>query len=460
MELALTELNQIYDDIQDPVCIFDINGNVFYCNEAFASISGVSLVRLLKQKVSLFNTIKTIDDSIFDFATVENFLTEDGIRICKYETEKTLRGLGQFQFKNFYPLSDFDKNLYFLTFKDLTVEEELVRSFKFETSILNKKIVEMNQLVDIFQKIRLLDKPQQILNEYLNYFIKSSKISTAAIYAEESMKFINNPHLDNSVSTVEIENELNPYFRERVVSKYISHKLKIQSKKGQAYFCSIVPFRFGSKSMNVVFLFETLDMMNEFPHQSAIILNEQLNLIINNLNLKELSYTDGLTRLKNNMYFRNKLDEIFAKNQSAHLVLLDVDFFKRINDQYGHPGGDEVLIFLGETITKKMSQYKTVQEDATIARIGGEEFAVLIPNLSTEFAKDFAEDLRKSVEQSKVKFNENEICFTISLGIAGSASVRIGEKQGPKILYKLADDALYISKRTGRNRLTVTHENE
>jgi diguanylate cyclase (GGDEF)-like protein len=207
--------------------------------------------------------------------------------------------------------------------------------------------------------------------------------------------------------------------------------------------------------MHTVFTFDSVEQMNQFSHQSAIILNEQLNLVLNNLTLKELSYTDGLTLLKNNLYFRTKLDEDCLSYSRAQLILVDVDYFKKINDTYGHPGGDAVLIFLGEVLPNVMARVNPDDQNTTFARVGGEEFAILMPQHQLEMAELFAEELRKEVEATSVTFNESRIQFTISLGISSWKLTSNSTKDTIKDLYKAADDALYNSKRTGRNKVTT-----
>ncbi|OYZ24125.1 MAG: hypothetical protein B7Y39_02685 [Bdellovibrio sp. 28-41-41] len=103
----------LYDDIQDPVCVFEKSGDVHYCNEAFSTITGISVVRFLNRKVTVYNALKKLDGLDLNFSSVENFVQQSGIRICKYETKKNLRGLGQFSFKKFNYESS--QQLYFLT---------------------------------------------------------------------------------------------------------------------------------------------------------------------------------------------------------------------------------------------------------------------------------------------------------------------------------------------------------
>jgi diguanylate cyclase (GGDEF)-like protein len=148
-----------------------------------------------------------------------------------------------------------------------------------------------------------------------------------------------------------------------------------------------------------------------------------------------------LTLLKNNLYFRTKLDEDCLSYSRAQLILVDVDYFKKINDTYGHPGGDAVLIFLGEVLPNVMARVNPDDQNTTFARVGGEEFAILMPQHQLEMAELFAD--------------ESRIQFTISLGISSWKLTSNSTKDTIKDLYKAADDALYNSKRTGRNKVTT-----
>jgi diguanylate cyclase (GGDEF)-like protein len=387
---------------------------------------------------------------------VNEFCHKSGLSICKYETKKVVRGLGQFNIKQLDQI-DFTEKLYLISFKDLTVEEEIVKSFQYQVSNMNKKITEMSQLVDIFQKIRLLDNPSLILNEFINYLSSSSEFyaSLSRINGKMESLRLSSSILNINPDLVALEDEVESVLSQVKVTKYHTYKSKIISEKKENYYWSVAPFKLANDEMHTVFTFDSVEQMNQFSHQSAIILNEQLNLVLNNLTLKELSYTDGLTLLKNNLYFRTKLDEDCLSYSRAQLILVDVDYFKKINDTYGHPGGDAVLIFLGEVLPNVMARVNPDDQNTTFARVGGEEFAILMPQHQLEMAELFAEELRKEVEATSVTFNESRIQFTISLGISSWKLTSNSTKDTIKDLYKAADDALYNSKRTGRNKVTT-----
>lgn len=444
--------SEYYDSIQDPVCIFDNEGFVAYCNEAFSALTGTSQIRFLNKKTTVFNSFISIDDKVFDLARTQEFCGFTGVSILKFETKKVVRGLGQFAIRKLsLPPHD---NLFHLTLKDLTIEEDLVKTFRFELASRNKKIDEMNQLVDIFQKIRLLDEPSLIVNEFLNYQLSFSALFAAAKRVNGTISFVHGEEASKDAAFMEVMKEIEAHLSANVASKYQTHKSAVKNGDGN-YYWSVVPFKLANDLMHAIFIFDSMDQMGKFSHQSAIILSEQLNLILNNLTLKELSHTDGLTKLKNNLYFRKKIEEVCSISQTAQLVLFDVDFFKKINDTYGHPGGDAVLMFLGEKIPAVMQKVNPDYATSTIARVGGEEFAIIIPDKDQEFAQMFAEAFRAEIEDSSVMFNEIAIKFTISLGISSWTPRHSFSPEAVKSLYKAADDALYNSKRSGRNRVSV-----
>ena len=165
--------------------------------------------------------------------------------------------------------------------------------------------------------------------------------------------------------------------------------------------------------------------------------------------LKVLASTDSMTKLYNRRYFTKVSQDIVnlakRENQDLSLIMLDIDRFKNINDSYGHKIGDDVIISLGEIL-------KTYQRKSDIiCRYGGEEFVLLLPNTSLEGAIVVAENIRKEVQNHKVKLLENqEISFTVSLGVAAISFIK---EDSIEFALKEADDALYKAKENGRNQV-------
>jgi diguanylate cyclase (GGDEF)-like protein len=167
-----------------------------------------------------------------------------------------------------------------------------------------------------------------------------------------------------------------------------------------------------------------------------------------NQSLSLLSRTDGLTKIYNRRYF----DEIYAiefkraKRLALPLSVIigDIDYFKKINDTYGHQVGDECLRMVAETWRNQMSRAGDI-----VARYGGEEFIAVLPATDVISVKSVAEKIRAAIETSRYQHNGKHIPLTISLGI----SSLIGENDTAAALLKRADEAMYRAKMQGRNRV-------
>ncbi|MFZ6864142.1 GGDEF domain-containing protein [Undibacterium sp. Ji67W] len=163
--------------------------------------------------------------------------------------------------------------------------------------------------------------------------------------------------------------------------------------------------------------------------------------------LQKLAETDSLTGLHNRLH----LDSIFqqlTKGQRGQptliaMLLLDLDKFKTINDNYGHDAGDQVLM----TVSTLMTDICRGGDWAF--RFGGEEFCLLVPGVSSEMAIQIAERLRESIAATVVNVDEHQLRVTASIGVANWPKDGAGLSQ----LYKVADQRLYTAKNSGRNRV-------
>ncbi|MEZ9230216.1 diguanylate cyclase [Vibrio amylolyticus] len=179
--------------------------------------------------------------------------------------------------------------------------------------------------------------------------------------------------------------------------------------------------------------------------QSKMLLHES------NRKLEHKSRIDGLTGLLNRACWEQALIDECSKlkvddERVSTLIMFDIDFFKRVNDNFGHSTGDEVIRH-----TALLTQ-KTSRTSDFIGRYGGEEFAVLLPNTCHEQALYFAERLRKRVEESEIKTSQGIIKYTISLGVC-EFNREVIETATQWI--EAADTMLYESKDNGRNMTTV-----
>lgn len=184
-------------------------------------------------------------------------------------------------------------------------------------------------------------------------------------------------------------------------------------------------------------------------------ITKKANLKLENLNhlLTELAMQDGLTGLSNRRYFDASLEKECARakreNLPLSLLMIDVDFFKRYNDQYGHQEGDGCLQSVANAIQKCVKRPGDIA-----ARYGGEEFCVILPNCGVAGAEHIAEKICEAVRSKNI---QHELSHggrvTLSIGITSAAPA--DEKQNAGLLIKKADQALYEAKRRGRDQYFI-----
>ncbi len=160
---------------------------------------------------------------------------------------------------------------------------------------------------------------------------------------------------------------------------------------------------------------------------------------------KELSITDPVTELTNHRFFQEKLRiEIQKAKQTktaVSLIMIDVDHFKILNDQFGHPRGDQILSLLAQKLSSEMKPHYS------LSRYGGEEFAAILPKTPSDFAFAFAETLRASVSHiPSLQFR-----LSISLGVASYPEHGLDADE----IVAVADQALYLAKKQGRNMTVI-----
>lgn len=165
--------------------------------------------------------------------------------------------------------------------------------------------------------------------------------------------------------------------------------------------------------------------------------------------VERLAITDGLTGIYNHRRFQERLQEEFVRNarhpEPFSILMIDIDFFKKINDTFGHPAGDAVLKVIAKLLAKMIRKLDVV------ARYGGEEFVVLLLKSDSMQAWQMAERIRKAIESAPIDWQGQKIDVTVSIG-AASQPADAAQRED---LIACADKALYSSKRAGRNRSTL-----
>jgi two-component system cell cycle response regulator len=178
------------------------------------------------------------------------------------------------------------------------------------------------------------------------------------------------------------------------------------------------------------------------------IVDLQKELRETNKRLELLSITDGLTKLYNHRHFQDELARAFEESaryeRPLSLAIIDLDFFKKVNDTYGHAIGDEVLKAVA------LMFQESIRSTDLAARYGGEEFAVMMPETDVDDAIKFAEKIRSLVEGTPIGTQAASIAVTVSVGVSTVPHSRI---HSAKELIVSADKALYRAKKGGRNQV-------
>lgn len=185
------------------------------------------------------------------------------------------------------------------------------------------------------------------------------------------------------------------------------------------------------------------------------IVDLQAELKERNAALARLSITDGLTGLNNHRHFQDELLRAFEEaerySRPLSLALIDIDFFKKINDTYGHAAGDEVLREVSNLFTT------SIRAADMAARYGGEEFTVMMPQTDLNDGVQVAEKIRELIGCHTFRTAAGEIPVTVSIGVATFPRSRM---RSARELLEAADKALYRAKRGGRNQVQVERRSE
>jgi len=223
--------------------------------------------------------------------------------------------------------------------------------------------------------------------------------------------------------------------------------VKIEYKNDKTYMITAVPYCFDDRRIVIEIIKDiTKSVLFDFSENAAL---EQVGIhaIIDNMN--KLAFSDSLTELYNRRYIMEKLpvDLLNSALLSTNLsiIMADIDYFKKVNDTYGHLAGDLTLKNVAKILLSCIKR-----ENDWIAKFGGEEFMICMPGANLEIAKKTAECMRKSIENASIKYEGNDIRVTVSFGIY---SLKSKGNENADDLLKYADEKLYLAKRNGRNRI-------
>lgn len=203
-------------------------------------------------------------------------------------------------------------------------------------------------------------------------------------------------------------------------------------------------------SPGIVMMLQTCVMVCGVLLGGVTVLLNEFSCVRNQTLLQRMANTDSLTKLPNRRAFRDNLQRELARSARDRtplaLAMIDIDFFKRVNDERGHDVGDNVLQGVGQLISEQRRGIDMV------ARMGGEEFAVLMPDTTLDNARVLAERMRIAVAAFSFGPNSHPFKVHISIGLAA-----IGINTSEDNALKVADTALYRAKNEGRNRVVTQH---
>ncbi|GEM_PF-4807613 len=318
---------------------------------------------------------------------------------------------------------------------------------------------------DISEKLQI----HEIFTQLRDIFIQKTGIDNLVIILRDSEKSTDKTrhalehNLDSDMKEYirYIENKVGHFF---LLTNLSSYTLRIaddfagfeHNEKRHYESFVIIPFYMQKINKGFVgfFLRDSSEMKEEVLN-FAIFTVRNISLALNKVllyeKIKTLSTIDGLTKLSLHRVFDEKLADEFIRAQRYHrklaVVMMDIDHFKNFNDNYGHLIGDSVLQKVGYHIDN------LAEQDMTVARYGGEEFALICPD--PENAVSLAVRIKKAIQQDYVLAETGEkLSITISMGISYLSDQTKSQQQ----LIKEADEALYVAKRTGRDRIVVYPE--
>lgn len=226
--------------------------------------------------------------------------------------------------------------------------------------------------------------------------------------------------------------------------------IKIEKKGKEIIMVTAIPIKLNGDAVVVELLKDVTDSI--LLSKDVAVENKEINDVISSLN--DMVSKDGLTNIYNRRYVDERLPvdiiKILENRMPVSVIMADIDFFKNVNDTFGHIAGDQVLKAFA--IVLKIS----IRESRDwVARFGGEEFLICLPGANKETGLKTAERIRSLVENMNVPYNENIIKITSSFGVATIDEDTMDKNSDYKynMLLEEADKNLYEAKRTGRNKV-------
>ena len=323
-----------------------------------------------------------------------------------------------------------------------------------------KKLLSLNSLSEMVEYI--LDNTKEFFDlDIVSFCIIDEKDEISGYLADDGFKITQKPTLiflqDHELLRTTFGFTKQPYVGVYKTAKCAAFFPEMKKKLASV---AIIPLSRRGKclgSLNLGSLNPTRfveGMATDFVEHMAFVVSMCLE---NNLNfeiLKKTSLIDTLTGVNNRRFLEQRLGEEIDRSQRSSEPLscffLDIDFFKSVNDNYGHQAGDEVLTVVANTIRDQL------RNNDVLARYGGEEFVALLSNINEPVATDIAERIRGKIKELTIHTGKNIAQVTISIGVATyvpGTNFSHNTKKIAASLIHCADDALYQAKHSGRDRV-------
>lgn len=438
---------ETFEHFPDGVIALDQQGLIIFINTEACTLLNLSAVRIQNKK--LITEILSINNSPLNLLSQQNATSMVGTIQVKGNNQPELHA------KICYIPNIITQEGYsLLTFKDLSHEVELDAKYQIELREKDQKIKEVGLINSILNNIRSLPDANLIIEQIALHVMTDLKIDYSLLITDTGKEF-----LVSLIATGERQSialRLGFPITIRSLGK-IGDIIRSGSKAqlptdlirswDHPYF---LEFPLLGKAKNLYLFFplrqeisaNQLTMFNNILHQTSSAIDAGI--------YQRLANTDELTEVYNRRYFHLCADPFFEGNSeegdNCTFIILDIDHFKKINDSYGHSFGDLVLKTIGEVLRRE------VRIGDIAARIGGEEFAVLLPDTGSGLAMIMAERLRNSLAITPIERDGVKIFITASFGVAGK--IECGARSIEQLM-DLADKALYHSKHNGRNRVTL-----
>lgn len=441
---------EIFDNFIDAICIVNDELYPVYFNASFVNLTAETSERSIRKKK--INDMLQLED--FNWDTVKQgalLHLESQVREVNFQI-KGRNGQLQVTWKS---IQNHDGRLnVVLYFRDVSLEAELTRKYheqlqqKNETiAALDEHIFQISLIKDVLERATTDDDPMVMLRNLFTNLSHIFEIEYVMYLKEEEENTL--PELKTYAGRARIDDRLARSYAESikpslVVGDFINHFAN------DHYWISF-DYK-DDQNLRRFFIFGKSQKFTKRDEKLIQTLCEPLSFSLDNRELFKKAITDEMTDLYNHRYFKLRLQkEIHAHQENGKkmgLMIMDIDFFKKVNDTYGHLVGD-VVLNAAATCLKNFCRLTDVP-----SRYGGEEFAVILQDVDEAHVFNIGDRLRQSIEKMEIAIpgQDLKIKITTSIGI----SIFPTNAQTPLDMIALADQCLYECKRTGRNKVVVS----